>query len=165
MLRLVPQGLGDPNMLKAKLALTGLLLLSGCGSNSEPPSDNLPPKMPLEGKPIAVTSATPSDKVRVCKSAIGATFGREPELMKTVKANDEFVRVSYIRYEDNTKWTYDCRINVDKVVWRSVEKETGEGRWRNDALDELIKFEATDTQVGVTITESDGSWRQKIYNI
>ena len=142
------------------------LALSAC-------SDSTPQPSPQEARPSAADLAkadadmgvvaskaeptkplTPAETVSVCKAAIAELFGHSPRIMKTAPFQG-VTRVLYRRPDDGKLWANDCKVDGDRIMWRSVDVVPG--RWRNDPADEVLTFKVTGKSVELLTTYSDGS--------
>jgi hypothetical protein len=66
----------------------------------------------------------------LCKATISVEMGRKTKSMKTVTADPP--EVSY-RRPDGDSFKYRCKIEGDRVVWRTFLADTQEwGRWREN---------------------------------
>lgn len=91
---------------------------------------------------------------RVCKATVAILMGQSPSIMKAENAEAGLARVSYNRPSDNKKWTNECRVDGDLVIWRAVDafgSGTGAGRWRTDPEDEKIRYKIDGKKVTVDI--------------
>ena len=90
---------------------------------------------------------------RVCRAAIADLNGRSPSIMKVVRENAGTIRIRYARPSDGKVWTSDCRLEGDRVLWRTVDASgagSGEGRWRDDPADEVLTYLLDGTRVTIT---------------
>jgi hypothetical protein len=81
---------------------------------------------------IAATSAQAADfsPAELCKATISVEMGRKTKSMKTVNADPP--EISYKR-PDGDSFKYRCKIQDDRVVWRTFLTDTREwGRWREN---------------------------------
>ncbi len=80
--------------------------------------------------PVNLTpaSTTPFTAIQVCKAAIAGMFGRDISSMKAAKAGTKGVyTISYRRPSDNQKFSFDCKLSDDNVIWR--ESGQSSDRW------------------------------------
>ncbi|EHT7642833.1 hypothetical protein KXR21_005086, partial [Escherichia coli] len=64
-------------------------------------------------------STTPFTAIQVCKAAIAGMFGRDISSMKAAKTGTKGVyTISYRRPSDNQKFSFDCKLSDDNVIWR-----------------------------------------------
>jgi hypothetical protein len=81
---------------------------------------------------IATASAQAADfsPAELCKATISVEMGRKTKSMKTVNADPP--EISYKR-PDGDSFKYRCKIDGDRVVWRTFLTDTREwGRWREN---------------------------------
>lgn len=90
----------------------------------------------------------------VCRAAIAAIMGREPEAVKIDRANGDVHNLSYIRASDKSKWSFRCRVQGKEIVWASEP-----GRWRTEPRDEKVEYVIVNKGRSVVITESTGTSR------
>ena len=153
--------------MKAKVGTIAIVLaLAGCSESAPQPS-------PQEAGPSAADLAradadlgvvpskveptkplTPAKTASICKAAIAELFGHSPRIMKTAPFGG-VTRVLYRRPDDGKLWTNDCKLEGDRIMWRSVDVVPG--RWRNDPADEVLTFKVTGKSVELLTTYSDGS--------
>ncbi|HHL4258728.1 TPA: hypothetical protein ACQ7WL_005021, partial [Escherichia coli] len=73
-------------------------------------------------------STTPFTAIQVCKAAIAGMFGRDISSMKAAKTGTKGVyTISYRRPSDNQKFSFDCKLSDDNVIWRESGQSTD--RW------------------------------------
>lgn len=73
-------------------------------------------------------STTPFTAIQVCKAAIAGMFGRDISSMKAAKTGTKGVyTISYRRPSDNQKFSFDCKLSDDNVIWR--ESGQSSDRW------------------------------------
>ena len=147
-------------------AIAVILALAACSESTPQPS-------PQQAKPSAADLAkadtdlgvvpskveptkplTPAKTASVCKAAIAELFGHSPRIMKTAPFGG-VMRVLYRRPDDGKLWTNDCKLEGDRILWRSVDVVPG--RWRNDPADEVLTFKITGKSVELLTIYSDGS--------
>jgi hypothetical protein len=99
----------------------------------------------------------------MCRAGIAAEFGRSPKIMKASEVEEGLTRVEYRRPDDDKLWKSDCRIEGNRIVWRTVDafSGSGPGRWRTSAEDDVLTF--TIEGKSVTTTSSDGSSANETY--
>lgn len=91
----------------------------------------------------AISSARTISQEDICKASIATIMGRDPSIMKIDTIQGDVVYLSYIRSNDETRWSYKCKLDGSKVIWGNAE-----GRWRTE---ELVTF----TVSGDTVTITD----------
>ena len=150
----------------ALTALTATMALAAC-------SDATPKPSPQQAKPSAADLAkadadlgvvpskveptkplTAVKTASVCKAAIAELFGHSPRIMKTAPFGG-VTRVLYRRPDDGKLWTNDCRLDGNRIMWRSVDVIPG--RWRDHPADEVLTFKVKGKTVELLTTYSDGS--------
>lgn len=73
-------------------------------------------------------STTPFTAIQVCKAAIAGMFGRDISSMKAAKTGTKGIyTISYRRPSDNQKFSFDCKLSDDNVIWRESGQSTD--RW------------------------------------
>lgn len=87
----------------------------------------------------------------VAKYTISTIMGKSPKIMSVDKKNDLYI-VSYIRKSDKQKFTYKIKFESDTVIWANID-----GRWRDNPLDEKIKFQEIGKKLKIKTLYSDGS--------
>ena len=95
---------------------------------------------------------------QICRAAIGALMGRDPNIIKVSKVESGIVHVRYSRPDDGTVWEQRCRIEGQKIVWA-----TESGRWREHPMDEVITYAVAGTSVTIGQRYTDGSTVTKSY--
>lgn len=163
------------NMKKIATTATLALLLMGCGAENatdggaaradeEKLADNIEQQADaleaMADKAIASTTAPslPASQVRsVCKAAVAQMFGHSPSIMKAT--GDELIRVTYRRPDDGKTFSNECKLEGDRIVWRSVDATPGAGLgpWRTREGDDDLRFRVDGKNVKITTTYSDGS--------
>jgi hypothetical protein len=111
----------------------------------------------------AVTQYTAKQTSMICRAGIAAEFGRDPKIMTAKTIDSGLMRVSYRRPDDRTLWKSDCRIEGDRIVWRTVDASpgSGPGRWRTGEYDDVLTFAIKGKSV--TTHSSDGSSASDTY--
>lgn len=117
----------------------------------------------LENEAKTATTYTPDQLSMICRAGIAAEFGRSHKIMKATMQDDGLVRVSYRRPDDNKLWKSDCKVEGDRIVWRTVDAfgDNGPGRWRTTADDDVLTFKIEGK--AVTTNSSDGSSASETY--
>ena len=87
----------------------------------------------------------------VCKAAIAEIMGRDPRIVQIVRSDADVHYLSYVRQSDQSKWTYRCRVDGNRVIWASDP-----GRWRTDPRDGTVKFDIINSGRSIKIIESVG---------
>lgn len=155
-----------------KFSLWGTLALcvgmGACGEIPEPdepnslspssaaaPADNAArPSAPTiaEVEPEALSDA---DQARVCRAAIADMNGHPPSIVRVISQREGIARLRYRRPADGKAWTNECRVDGDRVIWRTVDAfgpGSGLGRWRTHAADETVQFSIDGSRVTITTT-------------
>lgn len=99
--------------------------------------------------PPAPVKLTEADEGRICRAAIAAINGRQPDIIKVVKRSGEIIRTRYTR-DDGKVWTNECRVSGDKVEWRTFDVDgpgTGPGRWRDE---DDVRFVVSGQSITIT---------------
>lgn len=81
---------------------------------------------------VTATAAQAADfsAAELCKATISVEMGRKTKSMKTVNVDPP--EISYKR-PDGDSFKYRCKIEGDRVVWRTFLTDTREwGRWREN---------------------------------
>ncbi|UOO89158.1 hypothetical protein LVJ82_17205 [Vitreoscilla massiliensis] len=110
--------------------------------------------------PPVVSKPVFSD-IEICKATNAILFGRDVKIMKV--ANEKDLIIYYLRPNDNSKWSNQCKIEGNSIVWRSVQPDGSFGRWRTDAEDEKLSFVIEGDKITITKQYSDGSNSAKTY--
>lgn len=97
--------------------------------------------------------------VKICKATIAALMGRDPSIIKLDKISGEIIYLSYIRSDDQTKWSTKCRLDGNKVIWA-----TDTGRWRIDPMDSKITFSVVKNTIYIEEKFDDSSSIKKSFN-
>lgn len=123
-------------------------------------TDNM--DMPEPSKPL-----TASELASVCKAGIAETFGQPIAIMKIVSNEAGIVRVRYNRPSDNKRWTNDCRVEGNRLIWRSVDAFPGDGPgiWRTRPADEVVTFKVSGNEVVLETTYPDNEPVTATYNL
>lgn len=108
-----------------------------------------------------------SDLARVCRAAVAHMMGKSPSIMKVKSNSGGVVRIQYRRPDDGTVWKDDCRLEGQRVMWRSVDAvgASGPGRWRNHPDDEVITYSIDGKTIRIGQKWSDGSYDAENYII
>lgn len=144
------------------------IAISGCGgtgqsSNTEASdaalNEALYANLDMPSKEVAapIVAKAPLSSpmlVSVCKAAIASSFGRSASIMKVVSKTGDIVRVRYNRPDDGKQWTNDCRIEGNRIVWRTVDAFPGDGPgiWRTRPDDDVLTFEIRGNKVAISTT-------------
>ncbi len=138
----------------AALLLVIVTLLGRCSSHERPISiakmEGSAGVAPAQGREL-----DKADQERVCRAAIADMNGHPPRIVRVVNSSKGVVRVRYTRPSDGKVWTNDCRVEGDRVVWRTVDafgRGSGLGRWRTHPADEVITYTIADDQLSITTT-------------
>jgi hypothetical protein len=97
------------------------------------------------GAASVMTTPAPSPALlaSICKAGIAETFGHSPSIMKVLSNEGGIVRIRYNRPDDGKRWTNDCRVEGNRIIWRTVDAFPGDGPgiWRTRPSDEILTFE------------------------
>jgi len=88
--------------------------------------------------------------------------------MKIVEGSSGTVRIRYVRPSDGKLWTNDCRVDGDRILWRTVNAfgaGSGEGRWRDDSADEVLTYAIDGDQITITTTFPGEEPASKAYTV
>lgn len=121
----------------------------------------------METKPLAAHLSY-NDLGRICRGAVAALNGRDPQIIKVETVSAGIAHVAYRRPDDGKVWKNQCRVESDRVVWAAVDLNglgSGPGRWRTDPADEVVTYEISGPTVTIRITYSDGSGAHDSYAI
>lgn len=135
--------------------------LSGCGTN-EPQNA---PHQNDSGNSVSVASPGPAPNLTraqlasVCKAAIAETFAQPLKIMKVASNEGGIARVRYNRPSDGKRWTNDCRVEGNRIIWRTVDafKGDGPGVWRTRPEDEVTTFRIDGGNVTITTKYPDNA--------
>lgn len=99
---------------------------------------------------LSPLSTAPFTVAQVCKATIAGMFGHDIGSLKTGKTGTNGVyTISYRRPSDNQRFSYDCKLSDDNVIWR----ETGQSsdRWSGTGNVEFnVTFEVKDTMLTIS---------------
>ena len=162
-------------MLKVVTMAAAVLVLAACSRNSGSDAGGEQANMRAaevadSGKPgpPEVSPLVPEDLRRVCRAAIADLNGQDPSITKVVSEDAGTIRIRYTRPSDGKVWTNDCRIEGDRIVWRTVNAfgaGSGEGRWRSDPADEVLTYRAQGDRVTITTTFSGEEPASETYTV
>lgn len=93
-------------------------------------------------------------QTEICKATIAAMMGRDPQIIKLDRETEGVSFLSYVRADDGTLWTYQCKLVGNEVHWA-----TPGGRWRDLPEDGKVFYKVEQDRSSVTIKQvfSDGS--------
>lgn len=75
---------------------------------------------PAETRPFSIS--------QICKATIAGMFGRPVSTMKSVETSTtDTYAISYRRASDNQRFSFDCKLSDDHVIWR--ESKQYSDRW------------------------------------
>ena len=100
------------------------------------------------------------DTGRICKAAIAKIMGRDVRIIRMDRSEDGIAYVSYVRPNDKKQWKNRCRLEVDQVVWSTVDAfgpNSGFGPWRTRPEDEKVIYRLNGKSITITEISSDGS--------
>ena len=140
----------------ADVAAEGACLRRAAASPaSSSPSSRPPPQgQATANRPAAVA---PLGDTEVCRAVIGAVMGRNPLAMSGVRTAGAEIQVSYVRPNDNSTFSYRCKLEGDRASWASPGSP-----WRSDSR---IGFTVDQPARTVHVRESfpDGSANDKAF--
>ena len=111
---------------------------------------------------LSAASAEPAFEPKaICRAAMASITGRDLKLFQAADAPDGTIVLTYARPFDNFVWAYHCRLEGNHVIWADEP-----GRWRQDAKDDKISFEAIGggAQLRITKTPVNGSATQELFD-
>jgi hypothetical protein len=111
---------------------------------------------------LSAASAEPAFEAKaICRAAMAAITGRDLKLFQAADAPDGTIALTYARPFDNFVWAYHCRLEGNRVIWADEP-----GRWRQDAKDEKVSFEAigSGAQLRITKTPVSGAATQEVFD-
>ncbi|WP_241739764.1 zinc ribbon domain-containing protein [Enterobacter bugandensis] len=104
---------------------------------------------------LSPASTAPFTAAQVCKATIAGMFGRDISSIKTAKTGTTGVyTVSYRRPSDNQRFSYDCKLSDDNVIWR--ESGQSSERWNGVGNVEFnVVFTVKDRTLAITELHAD----------
>ena len=101
-------------------------------------------------------------KEQICKAAIAALMGRDPQIINVDRVEDDVVYTSYIRENDGSYWADRCSVDrqTQEIIWG-----TDTGRWRTDPSDGKVFYSADGSTLKITQEFSDGSSDEDQYTL
>lgn len=114
----------------------------------------------LATAPASLADAPAFSESQICKGAIGAIMGQDPETINVTKNEEGIVYLHYVRADDGSNWAYRCKLDGSKLIWASDT-----GRWRNGPADETITYKVTGSTLEIVQTFTDGSASTATYNV
>jgi len=109
-----------------------------------------------------------SDLGNICRAAVAAIMGRDIKIMKLDQVHAGIAQVSYTRPSDHTQWKNQCRVEQDRVIWRTIDAfgpGSGPGPWRSRPEDEVIRFSIDGSRITIIQEFSDGSTSSDVLTI
>lgn len=109
---------------------------------------------PSTARQATVEPVTAEQAASICKKAMAVLFGQSMDIMKAEQQPGDIIRISYRRASDRTLWTNDCRLDGNRIMWRSVDATpgSGPGRWRDDPADGLLSYTINGNDIEVVET-------------
>lgn len=148
---------------KSLPAIAAAGLLFACNSAPAPSSDNDNAPEAAGNQVVAVEQLAPSlsadNLARVCRAAVADQMVRSPSIVKVTSNEGGLVRLWYKRPDDGKRWTYDCKVEGDRVIWRTINAfgDNGAGRWRTTENDDDIRFTISGNKVTLrTVIAGEG---------
>lgn len=129
-------------------------------ANSANPTNSAIISTADEGPQVERTPISDTDLARVCRATVATLNGHQPSIMRAESGSNEAVQVTYARPSDGKVWKNECRIEGDRVIWRTIDAfgpSSGPGRWRTHPADEVITYELNGADVSITTAYPDGS--------
>jgi hypothetical protein len=98
----------------------------------------------------------------ICRAAIAAIMGRDPQIINVDKVDSGIVYTSYIRPDDDSRWANRCRVEkqTQGITWA-----TDTGRWRTDPEDGKLSYSINENVVKIAEEYSDGSLSKNEYSL
>ncbi|EOV9003814.1 zinc ribbon domain-containing protein [Cronobacter malonaticus] len=95
-------------------------------------------------------STVPFTATQVCKAAIAGMFGRDIHSVKAVKkGTKEVFAISYRRPSDGQRFSFDCKLSDDNVIWRESGQKSD--RWNGVGKVEFnVAFTVREKQLIIT---------------
>lgn len=152
--------------------LCTLVLLGTVSCSSEPANDA--PLVPATVDPAFAISSEPNtqvsakDRGRICRAFDADMGGYDPKIVQVVSDNGTIARTRYARPDDGKIWTRECRLDRNRIIWRTVDVDgprSGLGPWRNRLTDETITFELKGDSVVIRTDWQDGSSSTNSYQV
>ena len=109
---------------------------------------------------LAAVAKPTISQSQICKGAIGAIMGQDPETINVTKNEEGVVYLHYVRADDGSNWAYRCKLDGSKLIWASDT-----GRWRNGPADETSTYKVTGSTLEIVQTFTDGSASTATYNV
>lgn len=165
--------------MKLRVCVLGLMILgaTGCGSSDVVSTDmdagqantDAAAEAPLPSvAKVKAPQLAKVDQERVCRAGIAALNGHSPGIMKASVGGEDTIRITYARPDDGKIWKNECRIEGDRLVWRTVDAfgpGSGTGRWRTHPADEVISYRVDGDKVTITMRYEDGSETSEVFTI
>lgn len=144
-------------------------VLSGCGANE--PQNAAQQRDSGNSVSVAPPSTAPNltsaQLASVCKAAIAETFAQPLKIMKVMSNEGGIVRIRYNRPSDGKHWINDCRVEGERIIWRTVDafKGDGPGVWRTRPEDEVTTFRIGGGNVIIITKYPDNAPISSIYKM
>jgi len=96
----------------------------------------------------------------ICRAGIAVTAGKPLSIVKPAGASEDFYRFTYVREKDQTRWSFRCKVEGDRVVWA-----TSNGPWRTRDSDWPIYWYVDDSGNVLNVLEDylDGSGNKETF--
>jgi hypothetical protein len=146
------------------VALLVLIVALSWGDDEAPVEEaSTIPAVAEVAPPVATAAYTDKQLSMICRAGIAAEFGRSHKIMTATLVEPGMMRVQYRRPDDRKLWKSDCKVEGDRIVWRTVDAFEGDGpgRWRTSADDDVLTFVIKGN--AVTTNSSDGSSASETY--
>jgi hypothetical protein len=112
----------------------------------------------IDSSSTEVKDLTANDKVKLCKSYVGALFGKPTGAISHYKTDGSHIYVSYFTNNRSEQWKYACSVKQNEMLWAGWFSDRGEwGRWRYEDTvklqyhDQKITFNMIDTGELITV--------------
>jgi hypothetical protein len=96
---------------------------------------------------------------QICKAALAAIIGRDPDSVKVDKQQDNIVYLHYIKQNDQSRVDYRCKLKGTTVVWAK-----GDEPWHEDPADGETKFKVAGGKLVFDQKFADGSTSKQSYS-
>ena len=62
---------------------------------------------------------------KICRAAIAAIMGRDPQIINVDRVDSKIVYTSYIRPDDRSRWANRCRVDKQKALFGHLIRDGG----------------------------------------
>lgn len=162
-------------LVKVALLVAGSIALTQCRGSEDTASEDAAAtaRAPAPSMDSGAAEASPpqiraADLGRVCRAAVASLNGHDPSIVKIGSNEGGLVRVEYARPSDRKVWTNECRVEGNRVAWRTIDAfgaGSGAGRWRTAPADEVVTYEIDGKKVSITTTYPGESPSTQTYSV